>query len=119
MAGQEIPPWLREQLERFEKLQQNLQAVLIQKQQVEAELREIEQALEELKKVGLDGVVYKSAGSILVKVGRDELMKELEDKRELSNTRLMVLGKQEGKLRESIKELQDRISEAVKERAKA
>ena len=107
---------MREQLERFEKLQQNLQAVLIQKQQVEAELREIERALEELKKVGPEGVVYKSAGSILVRVDKGELEKELEEKKELSNTRLMVLGKQETKLRESLKELQDRISEAVRER---
>ena len=49
MSQQEIPPWLREQLARLEQLQQNLQAVQMQKQQVEAELSETDRALDELE----------------------------------------------------------------------
>jgi prefoldin beta subunit len=37
MSEQEIPPWLREQISRLQQLQQNLQAVLMQKQQIEVE----------------------------------------------------------------------------------
>ena len=50
MSEQEIPPWLREQLARLQQLQQNLQAIMMQKQQLEAESVEIEKATEELKK---------------------------------------------------------------------
>jgi prefoldin beta subunit len=114
MSGQEIPPWLREQLARFEQLQQSLQAILVQKQQVEFEAAEVEKALDELKKTDQAEPVYKSAGSVLVRVKRDDLIKELEEKKELANTRLLVLGKQESRLRENIKELQTKIDEAVR-----
>lgn len=116
MASQEIPPWLREQLARFEQLQQSLQAILVQKQQVELEAAEVERALEELRKAGQDDPVYKSAGSILIRVKRDDLLKELEEKKELANTRMLVLSKQESRIRENIKELQLKIDEAVRGR---
>jgi len=114
MSGQEIPPWLREQLARFEQLQQSLQAILVQKQQVELEAAEVEKALEELKKADQSEPVYKSAGSVLIRVKREDLLKELEEKKELANTRLLVLSKQESRLRENIKELQIKIDEAIR-----
>ena len=46
----EVPPWLREQLARFEQLQQNLQAILASKQQIDAESSEVDRAIAELKK---------------------------------------------------------------------
>jgi|TARA_B100001971_G_C17798295_1_gene338071 prefoldin beta subunit len=116
LSQQEIPPWLREQLTRFEQVQQNLQAILAQKQQVEMEMTEGNKALAELKKAGGNETVYKFVGSILIKVAKDEMIKELEERRELSSTRVTVLNKQEAKVRESAKELQDKINEAVKGR---
>jgi len=119
MSSQEIPPWLKEQLARFEQLQQSLQAILIQKQQVELEAAEVEKALEELKKADQAEPVYKTAGSVLIRVKREDLLKELEEKKELANTRLLVLSKQESRIRENIKELQMKIDEAVRGRAQS
>lgn len=116
MSKEEIPPWLREQLARFDQLQQSLQAIMAQKQQVELELNEIERTLNELKKIEPDGIVYKYAGSILIKVKRDDLLKELEERREIANTRTLVLAKQETRVRENVKELQSKIDEALKSR---
>ncbi|MEM1524626.1 MAG: prefoldin subunit beta [Nitrososphaerales archaeon] len=118
MSKEEIPPWLREQLARFEQLQQNLQAILMQKQQVELELAGIEKAVNELKKLGPDDVVYKSAGPLLLRVKRDNILSELEEKRELANTRVMVLAKQESRVRESVRELQMKIDEAIRGRTR-
>jgi prefoldin beta subunit len=117
MSAQEVPPWLREQLARFDQLQQNLQAILVQKQQVELELGEIDRALEELRKAGPDDVVYKSAGSLLIRVKRDDVLKDLEERRELANTRVMVLAKQETRVRENVKEMQTKIEGAIRGRA--
>lgn len=118
MSGsEEIPPWLREQLARFEQLQQNLQAILVQKQQVELEASEVDRALSELKKTGEGDAVYKSAGNVLVKAKKEDLLKELDEKKELSATRTTVLGKQEQRVRENLKELQTKIEEAVKGRS--
>jgi len=116
MSTQEVPPWLREQLVRFEQLQQNLQAILLQKQQVEVESVEVEKALAELTKMGSDGIVYKSAGSLLVKVNKDDIQKELQERKDLANTRSAVLAKQEQRVRESAKEVQNKIDEAVRAR---
>ncbi len=113
---EEIPPYLREQLARYEQLQQNLQAILVQKQQVELESNEVSKALEELKKASDNDPVYKSAGNLLVRAKKEDLIKELDERKELSNTRSTVLAKQETRVRESVKELEAKIQEAVKGR---
>jgi prefoldin beta subunit len=113
MSEQELPPWLREQLARLQQLQQNLQAIMMQKQQVEVENAETERALEELKKTSAEDTVYKLAGPLLVKSNRDGLVKDLEEKKELSNTRIMVLGKQETRVKENLKEVENKINQMV------
>ena len=114
MSEPELPPWFREQLGRLGQLQQNLQAIQMQKQQVEIEIVETDKALEELKKITGDDTVYKTAGPVLIKAKRDDVMKELEEKKELSNTRVMVLNKQETRVKENLKEIQTKIDEMVR-----
>lgn len=114
MSEQELPPWLREQVSRLQQLQQNLQAIMMQKQQLEVEMVETDRALEELKKAGADDAVYKNAGSVLIKAKKEEVVKELEEKKELSNTRAMVLGKQETRVKENLKEVENKINEMIR-----
>jgi prefoldin beta subunit len=116
MSQPELPPLLREQLARYDQTQQNLQAVLAQKQQVELELNETEKALEELAKASDSEAVYKFAGNLLVKAKKEEVVKELNEKKELANTRKMVLSKQESRFRETLKDLQTKIDDSVKTR---
>ena len=49
-SGQQMPPWLQEQVAKMQQSQQNLQSILAQKQQVEMENTESDRALEELQK---------------------------------------------------------------------
>ena len=114
MSQPELPPYIREQLARFDQTQQNLQAVQIQKQQVEMELSETEKALQELAKASDSESIYKFAGNLLIKVAKPDIVKELTEKKELANTRKMVLAKQESRFKESIKDLQTKIDDAVK-----
>lgn len=113
-SGQQIPPWLQEQIMKLQQSQQNLQSVMAQKQQVDMEQLESERALEELKKAADDEAVYKHAGSILIKSTKAAMIAELEERKELANTRASVLTKQEGRLRESIKEQENKINEMVR-----
>ena len=94
-SGQQIPPWLQEQLMKMQQAQQNLQSIMAQKQQLEMEQLESDKALEELKKAGDNDEVYKHAGSILIKSNKKDLISELEERKELANTRATVLAKQE------------------------
>jgi prefoldin beta subunit len=114
MSEQELPPWLKEQVSRLQQLQQNLQAIMMQKQQVEVELMETDRALEELKKTGPEDTVYKSAGPLLIKSNKEDLMKELGEKKELSNTRVMVLGKQETRVKDNLKEVETKINQMLR-----
>ena len=114
MSEQELPPWLKEQLSRLQQLQQNLQAIMMQKQQVEIEIVETDRALEELKKIGTDDLVYKSAGPLLIKSNKEDLLKELGEKKELSNTRAMVLAKQETRVKDNLKEVENKINQMIR-----
>ncbi len=116
MSETELPPWLKEQLARYEQIQQNLQAVLIQKQQVDLELAETEKALEELNRAADSEQIYKYAGNLLIKVTKDAILRELMDKKELGSTRTLVLQKQESRFRDSLKDIQSKIDETMKGR---
>ena len=111
---QQIPPWLQEQVARMQQLQQNLQSITVQKQHLETEQLEAERALEALKKANDGDAVYKAAGSILIKSTKASLISELEEKKELANTRLTVLSKQEIRVKENLKEAETKIREMLR-----
>ena len=113
-AGQQRPPWLQEQIGKMQQSQQNLQSILMQKQQVEMENAESDRALEELKKAADGDQVFKYAGSILIKSDKKSLIDELEEKKELSKTKTTVLGKQEERLKTSLQEQEQKIQEMLK-----
>ena len=114
MSAGQMPPWLQEQLMKMQQSQQNLQAIMQQKQQIEMEKIETDKSLEELRKASDDDMVYKHAGSILIKSTKKELLEELEEKKELTKTRSTVLEKQESRLKETLKEQEAKITELMK-----
>ena len=114
MSAGQMPPWLQEQLMKMQQSQQNLQVIMQQKQQIEMEKIETEKSLEELRKATDEDIVYKHAGSILVKSTKKELIDELEERQELTKTRSTVLEKQENRLKETQKEQEAKITELMK-----
>jgi len=106
-----LPPQVQERLLRLQQVQQTLQSVLAQKQQVEIESTEIEQALSELQKMTDDAIIYKAIGTLLVKSEKANIITELNERKELLNTRATVLGKQEERLRTQLKDLQTRLQQ--------
>ncbi len=113
-AGEQVPPWLQEQFGRLQQLQQNLQSIMMQKQHLETEQLETDRAIEALKKAADTDTDYKEAGSILVKSTKTALVSELEEKKELANTRITVLTKQEARLKENLKEAETKIREMLR-----
>jgi len=113
-SGQQIPPWLQEQLAKMQQSQQNLQSIMAQKQQLEIDHMETEKALDEIKKAGENDDVYKHAGSILIKSTKKDLIEDLEERKELAKTRTNVLAKQEEQVKQSLKEQESKITEMMK-----
>jgi prefoldin beta subunit len=110
----EVSPQLQEQLTRLQQLQQTLQIVITQRQQLDLELAETERALAELDKLSDTSIIYKSIGALLVKTDRQTVLKELQERKELLNTRISVLARQEERARSKVKELQQKIQDRLK-----
>jgi len=104
-----LPPQVQERLLRLQQVQQTLQSVVTQKQQLELELTETEQALSELANLDESAIIYKSIGSLLVKAEKAKVTADLTERKELLNTRISVLGKQEERVRTQAKDLQARL----------
>ncbi|MGA9388318.1 MAG: prefoldin subunit beta [Candidatus Bathyarchaeia archaeon] len=106
-----LPPQVQERLLRLQQLQQTLQSVLAQKQQVELELAEIGQASTEIEKLTDDAVIYKSAGSLMIRSEKVKVDAELNERKDLLNTRVTILTKQEERLRGQLKDLQTKLQQ--------
>ena len=104
-----LPPQVQQRLLRLRQLQQTLQGVLTQKQQLELELTEVEQAIDELEKLTDNATIYKSIGALLVKSEKGKVTTDLNERKELLDMRINVLGKQEERLRSQVKELQTKL----------
>jgi len=118
-SNQQIPPLVQEQLAKLQQTQQNLQSILAQKQQLEFDKLETEKALEELQKVNDDDMVFKHAGTILIKSNKKDLIEELDEKKELAKTKASLLTKQEERLKITLKEGETKIQEMIKNQSVA
>jgi prefoldin beta subunit len=110
----ELPPHIQERLLRLQQRQQTLQTVMVQKQQLEMELVEVEQALKELETLKDDTTIYKAIGSLLVKSEREKIITDLSERKDLLDMRTKVLSKQEDRLQSQIKELQTKLQQDLR-----
>jgi prefoldin beta subunit len=107
----QLPAHIQERLLRLQQLQQTLQSVLAQKQQVDIETTETEQALGEIQKLGDDANIYKAIGSLMIKSEKTKITTELNERKELLSTRAAVLTKQEERLRAQVKDAQTKLQQ--------
>ncbi|MFH0874405.1 MAG: prefoldin subunit beta [archaeon] len=96
----------KEKIEQLQLLEQNLNAIVGQKQQFQSQILESESAISELEGVGK---AYKIIGNIMVESPRDILIKDLTSKKEIHELRLKALDKQEQNIRAKAAELQKEI----------
>lgn len=100
------------QIQELQALEQSLQSVLIQKQAFEMELSETENAAIELTKSKND--VYKIAGSLMLKASKEDILKELTQKKDLLSLRLKNLSSQEKKISEESEKLREKVLSKLK-----
>ncbi len=103
---EQLPPEVQERIARLQQLQGMLQSLILQRQRVDIELSETERALRTLEKVLPGSRVFKSAGSILVEMPKEEVLRDLTERKELLEIRSKALEKQESKARERLTSLQ-------------
>ena len=108
MSG-ELPPQIQNQLAQLQQLQQQAQAVMTQKSQIEGLIRETEAALKELEKSPDDAIIYKSVGELLFKSEKPKLLEELKERKDMMDIRLKTMAKQEERIQGRFNQLQEQL----------
>jgi prefoldin beta subunit len=110
----DLSPKVQNQIAQFQQLQQQLQSVLNQKFQMDAQVREMQRTMEELNKAPEDAVIYRSIGSLLIKAdSRETVLKEIEEDKETMEIRVKTLERQEKSLKDRYQVLQDQLNKAL------
>lgn len=100
-------------LNQLQLLQQNLQNILLQKQQFQKQLAEFDSALKELE---TSSNAYKIVGNIMVASKKPDLKKDIQNKKEILDLRLKNFEKQEQILKQKTEELQQKVMEEMKQK---
>jgi prefoldin beta subunit len=105
---------LDSEISEYQKMEKELQTILLQKYQIEVQLNEIAMALEEIEKVDEKVEIYRAIGSILIRTTVERAREDLKERKALLETRIKVLSQQEEKLRASLSRLTKKLQEELK-----
>ena len=100
-----------EKIAQLQMFEQNIQGFLMQKQSLQAQLIELESALKELDSTDTP---YRIIGNIMVKTKKEDLKKDLEQKKEMVELKIKSLEKQEDRIKERAKKTQSEVLEGMK-----
>ena len=107
-------PQLENHMEQLQKVEEQLQVLLTQKYQLEAQLKDIDRTLEYLEKVPEERDIYRNIGALLVKTdGKDKVVADLKEKKETYELRLKSFDRQENSLKDSYDALKKSITDAL------
>lgn len=107
---------INEKIEELKILESNLQSSLTQRQMIQMELNEIENALTELK--DYDDEVYKMVSGLMLKTKKEDLVEELEEKKNAANVKIETIERQEALIDKRASEIRDEIDELSEDSAK-
>jgi prefoldin beta subunit len=111
--SEDIPPQVRQQVERIQQVQERLQFVHTALHQIKQQLAEINLAQKQLANLTDKTVIYQMAGSLLFKTTKNKATKTLEEQAEALTVRQKSLEKQEKTLSKQFKTLQDTLREML------
>ncbi|MBU0535667.1 MAG: prefoldin subunit [Nanoarchaeota archaeon] len=100
-----------EKIAQLQLFEQNLQGFLMQKQNLQAQLIELESALNEIDKTDIS---YRIIGNIMVKTKKEDLKKDLVQKKEIVELKIKSLEKQENSIKDRAKKTQTEVLEGMK-----
>ncbi len=109
MATPQITPEQQEDIQRFNQLVQQLEAIRMNLQQQELEKRDVDISLKETKDMDSSSIIYRSAGRLLFQSNVEDVKNHLTEEQEKIEVRLSSLTKREKKLVSSVKELQEKL----------
>lgn len=108
-----IPESSRANVLKLQQTQQQLQMLMMQKQNVQSKYLELENAIKEVDKITKEDV-YEIVGNVMIKRDRDYLKINLIEKKETISLRQNSIDKQIERLNKMANELQSKIMEGMK-----
>lgn len=120
MSQQKLPPEVQQTLISYQTLRETYAKLEAELKIVESELAEIEQILSNIKDLPEDAEIYKLVGHVMVKKKKEDMTKELEEKKELLEIKktkyknqLDILAKQISDTESKLKELLSKYGMSV------
>ena len=108
----EIPKQVQDKLAQYQGLQNQIQMVFMQKQQLEIRQKEIELAIGELEGVK-DEKIYKITGTLLIETNKDDCKESLEKDKNITDTQIKVMEKQQKKLTSKMEEMNAELQKLI------
>ena len=109
----EVSKETEQKIAQLQLMEQNLQSFLMQRQQFQSQLIEVESALKEIETAK---ETYKIIGNIMVNTSKEDLKKDLEEKKGILELRIKSLEKQETQIKEKASKTQAEVLEKIKEK---
>ncbi|NQV91571.1 prefoldin subunit beta [Candidatus Woesearchaeota archaeon] len=106
---------MSQKIQQLQSMQQNLQNIVMQKQQLESQLIELNSALEE---ISTTEQAYKIIGKIMIASSKEKLQKDLQDQKEVAEIRLKSILKQEESFKNSMEDLQQEVVKELQDEKK-
>lgn len=101
----------QEKINQLQTIEQNLQHLLAQRQQFQVQLVELDSALSEIDKTDK---AYKIVGNIMILSNKEDLKKELEERKQQATFRTTTIEKQEEKLRSKAETIRKDVMDTMK-----
>jgi prefoldin beta subunit len=108
-----LPPEVQQLILQYQTLREHYARIEAELRTVEAELGEINSISDTLKNLDDNIELYKSVGHVLVKKTRSEVLKELEERKELLTIKRDKYMKQLDFLNKQIQDLEGKLKDAL------
>jgi prefoldin beta subunit len=108
-----LPPEVQQLIIQYQTLREHYARIETELRTVEAELSEIDSINDALKNLDDSVELYKSVGHVLVKKTRSEILRELEERKELLIIRRDKYKKQLEFLNKQIQDLENKLRDAL------
>jgi prefoldin beta subunit len=113
VSEQKLPPEVQQLIAQYQAMKESYVKVDSELKLVEAEISEIDNVLENLQYLQNSTEVYKLIGQVLVKKSKDEVVKELQERKELLNLKKEKYKKQLEALGKQLSDLEAKIREVL------
>ncbi|BAN90372.1 prefoldin subunit beta [Aeropyrum camini] len=104
-----LPPEVEAKYTKYLKLRETLSVVMREKATVEAGLAEVESVLKELEGLPDDAELYRLTGFVLVKRSKNEIVDDLNKRKEDLELKLKVLKSQEEHLKKELERIESEL----------